>query len=100
MCVFTQACSKYPEIKKFAISFQYLKENVKVEVDFLAADKLLQIFQRFFQIDTIILDVWSSMPKLPKNNKFPIPLQYLTIEVSDEVDFLHAKGLEKFPTNQ
>ena len=39
----------------------------------MAADKLLQIFQifqRFFQIDTIILDVWSSMFKLPKITSF------------------------------
>ena len=36
---------------KFAISFQYLMENVKDEVDFLSAVK----HQRFLQIDTIIL---------------------------------------------
>ena len=35
---------------KFIISFQYLKENVKDDVDFLPADK-----QRFLQIDAIIL---------------------------------------------
>ena len=38
---------------KFAISLQYLKENVKDEVNFLSADK----HQRFLQIDTIILGV-------------------------------------------
>ena len=38
---------------KFLISLQYLKENVKDEVDFLPADKFL----RFLQIDTIILGV-------------------------------------------
>ena len=37
---------------KVAISFQYLKENVKDEVDFLPADK-----QSFLQTDTIILSV-------------------------------------------
>ena len=44
---------------KFAISLQYLKENVK---DKVFADK----HQRFFQNDIIILGVWSGMPKLPK----------------------------------
>ena len=38
---------------KFAISFQYLKENRKNEVDFLLADE----HQRFLQIETIILGV-------------------------------------------
>ena len=36
---------------KFTMSLQYLKENVKYEVDFLPADK------RFLQSDTIILNV-------------------------------------------
>ena len=44
---------------KFAISLQYLKENVK---DKVFADK----HQRFLQNDIIILGVWSGMPKLPK----------------------------------
>ena len=38
---------------KFAISLQYLKENVRNEFDFLPADK----YERFLQIDTIILVV-------------------------------------------
>ena len=38
---------------KFTISLQYLKENVKDEVDFLPADKP----QRLFQSDTVILGV-------------------------------------------
>ena len=38
---------------KFAISFQYLKENVTAEVDFLSQDK----HQRFLQIDFTILGV-------------------------------------------
>ena len=35
----------------FAIFLQYMKENVKDEVDFLLADK----HERFLQIDTLIL---------------------------------------------
>ena len=38
---------------KSAISLQYLKENVKNEFDFLPADN----YERFLQIDTIILVV-------------------------------------------
>ena len=43
---------KLPEIN-LRIFLQYLKENMKGEVDFLPADK----HQRFLQNDTIILDV-------------------------------------------
>ena len=39
---------------KFTISLQYLKENVKDEIDFLPGDKR----QRLFQSDTIILGVF------------------------------------------
>ena len=48
---------------KFTISLQYLKENVKDEVDFLAADKCW----RFLQSDTIILGVrGQGCPNYPK----------------------------------
>ena len=50
---------------KFTVSLQYLKENVKDEVDFLSADK------RFLQNDTIILGV-SSHVQITQNNKFAI----------------------------
>ena len=40
--------------KKFGISLQYLKENVKVKVDLLLVDK----HQKFLQINTIILGVY------------------------------------------
>ena len=38
----------------FAIFLQYMKENVKDEVDFLLADK----HERFLQIDTLILGLY------------------------------------------
>ena len=45
------------------ISLQYLKENVKDEIDFLPVDK----HQRFLQIDTIILDLCGqASPNYPK----------------------------------
>ena len=47
----------------FAISFQYLKESVKDEVNFLPADK----HQRLLPVDTIILVVCSqTYPNYPK----------------------------------
>ena len=47
--------------KNFTISLQYVKENVKDDVDFLSASKC----ERFLWSDTIIC-VWPGMPKLPK----------------------------------
>ena len=47
---------------KFTISLQYLKENMKNEVEFFPADKC----QRFLQSDTIILGVYSQpCPRYP-----------------------------------
>ena len=51
VCVARQAQST--KNNQFTISLQYLKENMKDEVDFLPADKCWS----FFQIDTIILGV-------------------------------------------
>ena len=51
---------KVPKNDKFAISLQYLKENVKDE---FSADK----YQRFLQIDTNILGVCGQVcPNYPK----------------------------------
>ena len=65
---------------------QYLKENVKDEVDFLPKNK----DERFFQIDTIIVGMCSQpCPKISQSNKFAISLQYLKEERND-VAFLHV----------
>ena len=72
---------------KFAISLQYLKGNMKDEVDFLATDKQ----QRFLQIDTIILDVCDQACPIYPNNKLPFSLQYFRKEMSDEVDFFACR---------
>ena len=54
---------KEPKIRKFAVSLQYFKGNVKSEVDFLPADKN----QSSFQIATIILGVCDQeCPNYPK----------------------------------
>ena len=77
---------------KFAISWQYLKENRKNEVYFLLVDKL----QRFLQIDTIFLGVCGRNAQITQNNKFSISLQYLKKEVSDEVDLFYMQISMKF----
>ena len=79
---------------KFAISLQYLEENVKDEVVFLPVEKR----QRLLQIDTIILDMCGqACPNLyAQNNKLAISLQYFKKGVSDEFDFLHADKCESF----
>ena len=60
---------------------------MKVEVDFLPADK----HQRFLQIDTIVLGVCVARhAQITLNNKFAISLQYFKKQVSYKVDFLDA----------
>ena len=72
-------------INKFAVSLQYLKENVKDEVDFQLKDKC----QRILQIQSFQVFV-ARYAQITQNNKFFIFLQYLKKKVSDEVNFLHA----------
>ena len=90
MCITTLAHST--QNNKFAIYFQYLKENKKNEVDFVLADK----HQIFLQNDTIILGVCVQASQITQNNKFAISLQYLKNEMRDKVDFLHADEHESF----
>ena len=71
---------------KFPISLQYLKENMKDEVDFLPVDEC----QRFLQMIPSFWVCVARHAQISQNNKFAISLQYLKKEVSDEVDFLHA----------
>ena len=71
----------------FTISLQYLKENMKDEVDFLPADKCW----RFFQIDTIILGVCGqACPNYLAIYKFANSRQHVKKGVSGAVYFLHA----------
>ena len=61
LCLARQAQST--QNNKFAISLQYLMENVWDKVYFLFADK----YQRFLQIETIILGVCGqACPNYPK----------------------------------
>ena len=40
--------------------------------------------------------MWRDMPQIIQNKMFPISLQYLKKQGSDEVDFLHADKHESF----
>ena len=61
MCLVRHAEST--QNNKFAVSLQYIKENMKDEIDFLPGDE----HQRFLQIDTIILGVrGQACPNYPK----------------------------------
>ena len=90
---------------KFAMSLQYLKKEVRDEVDFLHADK----HQSFLQVDfntlsikvfyKVILSLLMGMIKhsqSTQSNKFAISLQYLKKEVRDGVHFLHADKHQSF----
>ena len=84
---------------KFLMSLQYLKKEVRDEVDFLHADK----HQSFLQVDfdtfgikisyKVILSFLMGMIKhseSTESHKFSISLQYLKKEFRDAVKFLHA----------
>ena len=70
---------------RFAISLQYLKENVKdMKLIFCVQINIKSFFKL---IPSLIPSyVWLGMPKLPKITT----LQNLQKEVSDEVNFLHT----------
>ena len=65
---------------KFAISWQYLKKNVRDEVP---ADKRQRLF---FQTDTIILVFVARYAQITQNNKFDVSLQYFKKLLSNEID--------------
>ena len=83
---------------KFCMSLQYLKKEIRNEVDFWHADK----HQSFLQVDfntlgikvsyKVILSLLMGMIKhsqSTQSNKFAISLQYLKKEVRNGVHFLH-----------
>ena len=79
-----------PKVPKIT-SLQYLKENVKNEVDFLPADKR----QRFVQIDIIIFV--SRHAQSTQNKKFAYHcIISRKVWGKNEVDFLPADKLENF----
>ena len=85
--------AKSSENNKLATSVEYLKEKVKDVIGFWPLDK----HQRFFQVDSIILEVFVSRhTQITQNNRLDISLQYREKEVSDEVAFLLAEKHESF----
>ena len=87
------------------MSLQYLKNEVRDEVDFLLADK----HQNFLQVDFNTLDIKVSYQVIlsllmgmikhsqsTQSNKFAISLQYLKKEVRNGVHFLHADKHQSF----
>ena len=84
---------KVPKAASLQFCLQYLKENVKDEVDFFC----LQInVKGFFKLILLFYVCLARHAQITQNNKFAISLQYLKKEVSDEVDFLHADKHESF----
>ena len=97
--------SQNSQNSKFAMSLQYLKKEVRNEVDFLHGDK----HQSFLQVGfntlgikvsyKVILSLFIGIIKhsqSTQSNKFAISLQYLKKEVRDGVHFLHADKHQSF----
>ena len=97
--------SQSSQNRKFAMSLEYLKKEVRDEVDFLHADK----HQSFLQVDfnslgikvsyKMILSLMMGVIKYSpstEGSKFIIPLQYLKKEVRDGVHFLLAYKHQSF----
>ena len=68
----------------FALSLQYLKKEVNVEVDCLHADN----HQNFLHVDTMM--GMARHVQSTQSNKFAMSLKYLKKEMKDGVDFLHG----------
>ena len=97
--------SQSSQNSKITMSLQYLKKQVRDEVDFFYADK----HQSFLQVDfntlgikdaqKVILALLQGMIKHSQStqtNKFAISLQYLKKEVRKRVHFLHADEHQSF----
>ena len=84
------------------MSLQYLKKEVRDELDFLRADKHQSFLQIYFntlgikvsyKVDTIIIN---GHFQITQSNKFAISLQYLKKEVRNGGLFLHADKRQSF----
>ena len=89
---------------QFVMSLQYLKREVRDEVDFLYADKHQSFLEIYFNTlgvkscYTVILSLLMGMIKHSQSalsNKFAISLKYLKKEVR-EVLFFHADAYQSF----
>ena len=77
MCVARHA--QNTQNNMFAISLQYLKKEMSVEVDFLHADK----YESLLQIDSMILMGMFRDSQSSQNCKFAMSLEYFRKEVKD-----------------
>ena len=97
--------SQSSQNSKFSMSLQYLKKEVRDEVEFLDADK----HQSFLQVDFNNLGIKVSYKVIlslliviikhsqsTQSNKFAIYLQYIEKEISNGVHFLHADKHQSF----
>ena len=92
---FQMCVARYVQItlnNKFAISLQYLKEEVSDTVGFLHADK----HESLLQINAMILMGIVKHSQSSHNSKTAMSLQYLKKEVRNEVDFSHADKHRRF----
>ena len=81
--------SQITQNNKFAISLQYIKNEVSDEVDFLHADKPFKLIL-WFLIGIV------KHSRNPQSSKFSMSLQYLKKEIKDEVDFFHTDKHQSF----
>ena len=72
--------SKLPKTKNFAISLQYLKKEMNVQVDFLHAGK----HENLLQINTIILMEMVKHFQSSQNSKFTMSVQCFKKEVREK----------------
>ena len=97
--------SQSSQNSKFSMSLQYLKKEVRDEVEFLHADK----HQSFLQVDFNNLGIKVSYKVIlslliviikhsqsTQSNKFAIYLQYIKKEISNGIHFLHADKHQSF----
>ena len=85
--------SQSSQNSKFAMSLQYLKKEVRDEVDFFYMQKNIK---DFFKLILSFSAYVAKHVQITENNKFAICLHYFKKEVSDEVNFLHADKHESF----
>ena len=87
LCVCVACHSQSTQFNKFAMSLQYLKENMKEKTDFLTIDK----HQMLFKLIILLYVCVARHAQITQNNKFSISLKYIKKEVSDEVDFFACR---------
>ena len=86
---------------KFAMSLQYIKKEVKTEVDFLHAEfpkSYMNIWsiKVSYKVNITLLTGMITCFQMTQSNKFAISLQYLKKEVRNGDHFWHADKRQSF----